>query len=881
MKPFGETAELKIEEVILDHIFWNSLNPMWIANSQGTLIKVNKSCLELLHINEKDVLGKYNIFKDNIFEDQGLMQLVKDVFDKGSGTRFSIEYECQRHKGDSAAETAKKYLDVSIAPITSSSGKVTNAIIQYVDATQSVLLKNDLASKEKELRLVTDNLPLLISHKSKDFKYIYANSAYTGLFGLTTDEIVGKSDIDLIGEEAFNLLLNQLVALKNGKEIQYLSTLKDKNGKERVYQITNLPELKDGEFVGFYTMGLDITVLKNTEDALKEREFVINETQQKTGLGSWTYDPNLQRYDWSKEMYTIFGLSGDADVITKRIYEKHIHKIDFHRYKEALEKSLSDGSPFLVELRILRPDGGFRVCTCIGETIIDREGRVIKIKGTLQDITQLRKLVDDLRESELQFKTMFSKHGSIMLLVEPDSGRITDANQAAADFYGYSITELRIMNMSEINMMEAGEIREKMSDVNSEKNKFFKAPHRLNSGEIRQVEVFSSPINYGGNRLLFSIIHDITERVRIENALNESWEKYKLLFNAASDPILIVDFEGHIIDVNDMAITEYGYSRAEFLLLNVRDLDDPEHRNLVNQRIEKAVGDGFILFETIHQRKDGSHLYSFINSRKIVYTGRDALYCVCRNITERKQAELMLEEKKQELQNINNQKDKFFSILAHDLRSPFNSVLGLVELLQASLQENNIEELGEHVEMIAQAATKATNLLNNLMEWARTQTGRIIFSPIEYDLVDQLDHVVNFYLAIAEQKGIKIVAIKPAIILIMADRDMLATVLRNLISNAIKFTCSGGNITIKAEIENGAAVVKIIDTGVGIPEASLEKLFRIDSKCSTVGTNKEQGTGLGLILCKEFVVKNGGTIGVTSQPGKGSEFWFTIPAVQQ
>lgn len=230
------------------------------------------------------------------------------------------------------------------------------------------------------------------------------------------------------------------------------------------------------------------------------------------------------------------------------------------------------------------------------------------------------------------------------------------------------------------------------------------------------------------------------------------------------------------------------------------------------------------------------------------------------------------------LQELNATKDKFFSIISHDLKGPLNSLTSFSRLLI-----NHSESLSkEEIQMLAKDLDKSLKnlfaLLENLLEWSRSQTGNIEFKPEVFSITDTLVLNRDLLTAQAQNKGITLIVEPREEILINAHKNSIETVVRNLISNSIKFTPSGGTITVDAKRMNGQVLVSVVDTGVGMGPEILGKLFRIDTKHSTRGTADEKGTGLGLILCKDFVEKNGGEIGVTSELGKGSRFYFTIPA---
>ncbi|HSN50647.1 MAG TPA: HAMP domain-containing sensor histidine kinase, partial [Bacteroidales bacterium] len=230
-----------------------------------------------------------------------------------------------------------------------------------------------------------------------------------------------------------------------------------------------------------------------------------------------------------------------------------------------------------------------------------------------------------------------------------------------------------------------------------------------------------------------------------------------------------------------------------------------------------------------------------------------------------------------ELQESNATKDKLFSIVAHDLKNPFTVILSLSETLSESFKDLEQDELEECLKKMHNSAKKVYELLANLLTWSRSQTGKIQFNPIELNLYLLVQEITELLRNQYELKGIKLnVAIDPDII-VLADSNMLNTVMRNLIANAIKYTNKAGVINVYGNEKDSAIEIAIEDNGVGIHKDVIDKLFKIEHKISSPGTNDERGTGLGLILCKEFVEKHGGHIWLASELGKGSTFYFTIP----
>lgn len=251
---------------------------------------------------------------------------------------------------------------------------------------------------------------------------------------------------------------------------------------------------------------------------------------------------------------------------------------------------------------------------------------------------------------------------------------------------------------------------------------------------------------------------------------------------------------------------------------------------------------------------------------------------------ELKDANILLQEEivtriktEQELLEVNKTKDRFFSIIAHDLKSPFTSLLGLSEMLHNEFESFEKDEIRELLAALHKSSEDLFNLLQNLLNWSMTQRKTLILSPEPIQINDAIKEVFQWFSAQAMQKAISLINSSKDDLLIEIDKESLYVILRNLVSNAIKFTPAGGEVSIRTTESDDAITITVADSGVGIPAEKINKLFRLDEKIQTSGTANERGTGLGLVLCYEFVRANGGTISVSSQPGMGTTFTINIP----
>ena len=239
---------------------------------------------------------------------------------------------------------------------------------------------------------------------------------------------------------------------------------------------------------------------------------------------------------------------------------------------------------------------------------------------------------------------------------------------------------------------------------------------------------------------------------------------------------------------------------------------------------------------------------------------------------------LKIEEQRKELEVLNASKNKFFSIIAHDLKNPFHTVMGYAYLIHKEYDRFSDIDRKRYASDIYKSSNSISRLLQNLLDWSRSQTGRLEYTPQELNFCDIYESIEHLLLPAAAQKNIELISEMPAQVTVYADPMMVETVMRNLLNNAIKFTNEKGQVKTVLKSEKEAVTVCVEDTGVGINPDDLNKLFQIDSKVKRKGTHEEDGTGLGLVICSEFVKKNGGRIWAESKLGQGSRFYFALPS---
>ncbi len=496
------------------------------------------------------------------------------------------------------------------------------------------------------------------------------------------------------------------------------------------------------------------------------------------------------------------------------------------------------------------------------------------IFGVTKDISKVKL-------SEEKFSKVFYLNPSVCGLSDLDTGEYVEVNDQFYSLFGFDKNEVIGKTPTDLGILTAETLNAvKLKADNNGNVTNVEANLKARNGDIKHVLLSAENIYVQDKKYRFTVVHDITELKQAQDKIRHQAGLISCLLDSIPDIIFYKDNEGVFLGCNPPFAEFVGLSRGEIVGKTDYDLFDKEIADFFRKQDKSML-------EACKSKRNEEWI-TYPDGRKILldthktpYWGPDGtligLIGISRDITERKHAEDEIRLKNNELLKLNFEKDKFFSIIGHDLKSPFNSIIGFSELLVEQIKNKDIEGIDEYANIILKSSNKAMDLLLNLMEWSHSQSGRMVFNPEYFDMVTCFNKITLLYDDIAGQKSITIKNILPHHASVFADNAMINTVVRNLISNAIKFTMPGGEITVSVTEKQNEIIFSVSDSGVGISKSSIEKLFRIDQCYSATGTNEETGTGLGLILCKEFVEKHNGKIWVESEERKGSTFYFTLP----
>ncbi|MFA7289234.1 MAG: ATP-binding protein [Melioribacteraceae bacterium] len=371
---------------------------------------------------------------------------------------------------------------------------------------------------------------------------------------------------------------------------------------------------------------------------------------------------------------------------------------------------------------------------------------------------------------------------------------------------------------------------------------------------------------------IISVLIYLLARAMMKLRTNE--RELTALFGSMQDIVIQINSKGEYIKIASANQKLLFKPKEELLGKSLYEIFDKSMADYFMDAVRKCLSTKNLVEIEYPLLIDGKEFW--FNAR-LSYLSEDAVVYVAYDNTLKKLADDRLIESEKKMQELNKTKDKFFSIIAHDLKNPFITIIGFSELLITEFSDFTDEEKIHYLQEMKKSAHLSHNLLQNLLQWSRSQTGHMEFNPCPVSLYGLVSENIQLFMKSADKKGIKLSTDISNELSIYADEDMINTVLRNLISNAIKFSTNEDIINISAAETSDSVRIDITDTGKGMDQSRVDSLFKLDETRSTIGTDNESGTGLGLILCKEFVEKHNGKITATSQLGNGTTFSITLP----
>jgi PAS domain S-box-containing protein len=510
----------------------------------------------------------------------------------------------------------------------------------------------------------------------------------------------------------------------------------------------------------------------------------------------------------------------------------------------------------------------------------DKEGGMVG--AVAFNVTKRIKLEEELYQSEAQFKQAFEHSLVGMALISPQ-GKWERVNRSLCQMLGYTEHEMKSLTIQDLthpdDLKGSQTILEDLALGRIEEVKYEKRYLHKDGRAIWVVIAATMLYDSAGKALHYvSQIEDITKRKEIENDLVLSEKKYRTIFENVQDVFYQTNQEGIVTEISPSIAQHSGYLRTEIIGKPVGDFYYyPQDRERIIEQLR--INGTVIDFEVRLKTKDEELRYASVNAKlnveNGVITGTEGSM---RDVTRRKFQENALQALNTELTASNEQKNKLFSIIGHDLRNPISGSLQLLDLTLNDFASSSADEVHSYLSMMKTELSNANILLEDLLTWAKSQFNAVSFNPVEVENLGSLiNKCIKTVSPMAVKKNISIIPYLKGELLLHADTGMLETIIRNLLSNAVKFTDTGGDIILKAVGNDNGVLFSVKDNGRGIPKHKIDELFNKNSNYTTFGTSGEKGTGLGLSLCNDFVLKHGGSLWVESEEGSGTTFYFTIP----
>jgi PAS domain S-box-containing protein len=628
----------------------------------------------------------------------------------------------------------------------------------------------------------------------------------------------------------------------------------------------------------------DVTERKQIEGSLHKSEVRYRRLHESMTDCFVQVEMSGKIVDYNQQYLDLLGYT-KKEIMTLKyndITPKHWHEFEKNIVKNQI---LTSGHSAVYEKEYIKKDGTVFPVELRTFLLFDEQGNPSGMWAIVRDITKRKQQEKALRESEENYRNIYDNalEGIFKSSLE---GKVLSVNNAMAAILGYDSPEefINTVNDAANQLWINPEDRFRWTSMLESNNILlgYEAKWKRKDGRIIWVSFNARLVrDNSGNKLYYEgFVIDITERKQVDEKIRASEDKYRELIETTDTGYVILDESGIILDANRKYIDLTGHdSLDEVLNHNVLEWTSENYKTINEKAVKECMDNGFIRnLEIEYVKKDGVTIPVEINATVIKTEPGIQILSLCRDITKRKTAENKIRKSESDLRKLNSEKDKFFSIIAHDLRSPLSGFQMITEILAKNIKSMSLKELERISNKLNKSVTSLNQLLNNLLSWSLLQRGLSGFSPVNISLTEVITECIEEENIMLTNKNICLENSVCSDIQVFADEKMLESIVRNILTNAIKFTNKNGKIKISAMKKPDDMVeVCIEDSGIGMDEELVNRLFHIDTKVKREGTENEPSSGLGFLLCKEFIEKNGGTIRVESEVEKGSSIYFTLP----
>jgi PAS domain S-box-containing protein len=861
----------------------------------GKFISINRGYEQILGYSKQEVIGKTTLDLGIWANPAERQRFVADLQVCGQISDFESQI---------CARDGRMLLGLTSASLICFYGE-PHVLSITRDVTEWKRVEKELQKSEEKYRKIFEDATVGIFRTSDQGQLLIANPTLSRMFGFNSPEEMAEIVVDLGTQLYVRYIdrenLKKMLSVSNSVD-NYEIEVRKKDGAT-IWVSINIHVVRDqnGEIQHFEGTAIDITDKRQAEKELYyERDFAesIIETAQAIIL---VLDAKGRILSFNRYMEDVSGYRLE-EVVGKDWFYTFLSERDRGSVSELFSKCVTGIQTCGNVNPIVTKDGREIEIEWHDKTLKGEDDKIIGLLAIGQDITERMRGEEVLRESENKYRTLFNDmvQGAFF---QNANGAIIECNPAVLEQFG--LTRDEFLGRSSMDphwkvvhedkspfsgehhpSMEALRTRKPVRGVvagvfNTRRNDFvwlnINAIPQFKSGEDNPYQVFVT-------------LEDITERKHAANALQESEARYRTLFNAGTDSIFLfpISSEGlpmNFTDVNAMATHAYGFTRDELLAMSPFDLIAPEYHKIIPSLGAGLIKNQIMRAEWEDVSKNGNRIPVDVSVTSIKLNGQPICMAVIRDITERKKAEEELRQVNKDLKVAVEQarkasavKSEFLANISHEIRTPLNGIMGMIGILM----DTNLNDEQLEYAQIAQASSETLlNLINDILDLSKVEARKLILEDLDFDLKSVFEETVDLLSLDARRKALELDCSVESLLPLnlRGDPGRLRQILANLVGNAIKFT-DQGKIAIHAGLEHedeGHVTIRfsVSDTGIGIPADRLGLLFTPFSQIDSSTTRRYGGTGLGLAISKQLVELMGGRIGVESQEGKGSEFWFT------
>jgi PAS domain S-box-containing protein len=741
------------------------------------------------------------------------------------------------------------------------------------------IVNNELVSSGYEYDAFFRLSPVPMFIYSPDtLKFLDVNPAAISQYGYSKEEFLSMTIEKIRPEEDIKKLKRMFETNNSDSRVTGYWRHKRNDGSivfvDAYSHKINLPDGTDARVVTAF----DVTDRKIAEENHLKSEQRFRDMAELLPQIVFEFDLDGKLLYGNQLAFDTFKYPYDTDISRINIFN-FISPSQIEAAKEDLSRVLAGEKIENREYTLIRSDGTSFSAIVITAPIY-HDNIPVGFRGVIMDVSELKNIHKELDYSQKKYSSLFENAQSVMMIIDPETCRFVDANKAAADFYGYTTDKIKQMYLWDLSPKPESEIRETVNQAVNLKQNHFIRHHKLSDGSYRYVEVFTSPILINDKNFLFSVIHDIQERIAAEEGL----KKLHKAIEQSPVSAVITDRHGNIEYVNPKFCEITGYSKEEVMGKNPSILKSGEQDELYYKNLWTTISSGKNWYgEFKNKKKSGEYYWESASISPLFDDAGDITHFVAikEDITERKRKEIELIRAKDAAEEASRLKSNFLTNMSHELRTPLVGILGYADILSSEVNDQDHKEMAD---IILQSGNQLIETLNSILDLSRIEANKTELDIKTFDLRDILREAYSLFIPVAKSKKLYLKMNLPQEnLFIEVDRRLVTKIINNLINNAIKFTSMGG-ITIDSEVilEKGKLFVqtKVTDSGIGIPSKYHQTIFEPFRQVSEGLSRNFTGSGLGLTLTKKFVDLLNGTISFSSKEGLGSTFIVTLPFSQ-